>query len=194
MINKKVSDNKIEEHVIQKITQQIVRYLYSQYLNTSDQPIGFQWSQFEKIIISFCSTHFIKSFDKITPEERQYIANIITLSAREECLKMVNPTNIDTLPVRHIYNEIDLLNSIFFDCTVSFLNYNYHKEYFSKFFEYNAISKTPSISKYLSKNRDDLKLQASQRLNQLMDDFNIDSSDRKLLHLKIEKYYQASLN
>ena len=190
-IDKYISSN--ENKIIEDITKQIVRYLFSQYLNVSDQPIGFKWANFNEIINDFCQNYFIKSFDGKSFEEIKKVSSIIKSAVNEECNNIMKQHTIEDLPTKKIYDEVDLLNSIYFDTTVSLLNSFYHQDYFSHFFEYNVSDKSPSIASYLEKNRDFIKEEAISRLNKLCLNFKIDEIDKKILIKKVHKYYSISL-
>lgn len=190
-IDKYISSN--ENKIIEDITKQIVRYLFSQYLNVSDQPIGFKWANFNEIINDFCQNYFIKSFDGKSFEEIKKVSSIIKSAVNEECNNIMKQHTIEDLPTKKIYDEVDLLNSIYFDTTVSLLNSFYHQDYFSHFFEYNLSDKSPSIASYLENNRDFIKEEAISRLNKLCLNFKIDEIDKKILIKKVHKYYSISL-
>lgn len=190
-IDKYISSN--ENKIIEDITKQIVRYLFSQYLNVSDQPIGFKWANFNEIINDFCQNYFIKSFDGKSFEEIKKVSSIIKSAVNEECNNIMKQHTIEDLPTKKIYDEVDLLNSIYFDTTVSLLNSFYHQDYFSHFFEYNVSDKSPSIASYLENNRDFIKEEAISRLNKLCLNFKIDEIDKKILIKKVHKYYSISL-
>lgn len=190
-INK--TTNSTEHQIINDITKQIVRYLFSQYLNVSDQPIGFKWSDFNERMNDFCQKHFIKSFDSKSKEEIDNISFIIKSAVNEECDRIISSHSLSNLPTKQIFDEVDLLNSIYFDTTVSLLNSLYHEDYFSNFFEYNTSNETPSISHYLENNRMFIKQQAIERLNILCSNFQIDDIDKKILTKKLDKYYSISL-
>lgn len=190
-IDKYISSN--ENKIIEDITKQIVRYLFSQYLNVSDQPIGFKWANFNQIINDFCQNYFIKSFDGKSFEEIKKVSSIIKSAVNEECNNIMKQYTIEDLPTKKIYDEVDLLNSIYFDTTVSLLNSFYHQDYFSHFFEYNVSDKSPSIASYLENNRDFIKEEAISRLNKLCLNFKIDEIDKKILIKKVHKYYSISL-
>jgi hypothetical protein len=185
--------NSTEQQIVNDITKQIVRYLFSQYLNVSDQPIGFRWTNFKEMMNVFCQKHFIKSFDGKTKEEIGDISSIIQNSVNEECDKIMSNRSITDLPTKQIFDEVDLLNSIYFDITVSLLNSYYHEDYFSHFFEYNASNQTPSISHYLDSNRSFIKQRAIERLDTLCINFKIDDIDKQILTKKLDKYYSISL-
>lgn len=185
--------NSTEQQIVNDITKQIVRYLFTQYLNVSDQPIGFRWANFKEMMNNFCQQHFIKSFDGKTTEEISGISSIIQKSVNEECNKIMSNRSISDLPTKKVFDEVDLLNSIYFDVTVSLLNSYYHQDYFSHFFEYNKSNHTPSISHYLDKNRTLVEEQAMTRLNLLCDNFQIDDIDKQILIKKLIKYYSSSL-
>ena len=182
----------IATNEITSITQQMVRYLFSQYLNPSDQPIGFTWQAFPDRMSSFCEHSFIKSFDKRTPKEIDQILAITQAVAHQEGARLVNQHGINKLPKKTVGNEIDLLNSIFFDATVSFLNQSYHKYYFSKFFEFNTGKNAPTLNQYLAQNREMLKDKAIKRVMKHVALFNIDELDTRLLLNKTHNYYSSN--
>lgn len=185
--------NSTEHQLINDITKQIVRYLFSQYLNVSDQPIGFKWSDFNERMNDFCQKHFIKSFDQKTAEKINDISFIIQKAVNEECDKIMSTRSVLDLPTKQVFDEVDLLNSIYFDTTVSLLNSFYHEDYFSHFFEYNTLHEAPSISRYLDNNRTFIKQRAIERLNILCSNFKIDDIDKKILTKKLDKYYSINL-
>lgn len=193
MITTTNNNNSTEQQIVNDITKQIVRYLFSQYLNVSDQPIGFKWADFKEMMNNFCQKHFIKSFDGKTTEEIKDISSIIQNSVNEECDKIMSNRSIIDLPTKQVFDEVDLLNSIYFDTTVSLLNSYYHEDYFSHFFEYNSYNQPPSISHYLDNNRLFIKQRAIERLNILCMNFKIDDIDKQILTKKLDKYYSVSL-
>jgi hypothetical protein len=182
----------IAKNEIRNITKQMVRHLFSQYLNTSDQPIGFSWSTFPERMSAFCEDYFIKSFDMRTQDQISQILSIIQLAAHQEAIRIMNDYGINKLPKKTVGNEIDLLNSIFFDATVSFLNQSYHKYYFSKFFEFNTGKKAPNLNQYLAHNREVLTQKAIKRVMKHVDLFNIDELDTRLLVNKTRNYYASN--
>lgn len=182
-----------ETEMVNDITKQIVRYLFSQYLNISDQPIGFKWSDFNERMNNFCQQYFLKSFDNTNKEKINKISSIIQFAVNEECNKIMMEYPKADLPTKKIIDEVDLLNSIYFDTTVSLLNSFYHQDYFSHFFEYDISNTSPSISYYLDVNRSFLKQEAINRLIKLCSLFNIDDIDKKILMDKVNKYYSISM-